>query len=58
MKKRKRTKLIDELKLLKYRLIYEISSKENTNSIDNLLKVYERLIHYIEALIDNYKSEE
>jgi hypothetical protein len=55
MKKHKRPKLIDELKLLKYRLIYEISNEENTNSIDNLFKVYERLIHYIEALIDNYK---
>ena len=58
MKKRKRAKLIDELKLLKYRLIYEITNGENTNSIDNLFKVYEWLIHDIEALIDNYKSEE
>ena len=60
MKKRKRPKLIDELKLLKYRLIYELSNLEfnmkvkgeKTYSNDNLLNVYNSMIHDIEALID------
>ena len=61
MKKCKRTKLIDELSLLKDRLIYEISNieynikvrGENTYSKKDLLKIYNRMIHDIEALIDN-----
>lgn len=53
-------KLIDELTLLKYRLIYEVSNLEfntkvkgdTTYSIDKLFNVYNRIIHDIEALID------
>lgn len=53
-------KLIDELTLLKYRLIYEVSNLEfntkvrggNTYSIDELFNVYNRMIHDIETLIN------
>ena len=54
-------KLIDELTLLKYRLIYELSNLEfnmkvrgkNTYSNDDIFNLYNRMINDIEALINN-----
>ena len=54
-------KLIDELTLLKNRLIYEVSNIEyiikvkgkNTYSNNDIFNLYNRMIHDIEALIDN-----
>lgn len=55
-------KLIDELKLLRYRLIYEMSSVEfnmkvrgeNNYSIDNVFELYNRMLHDLKALIDKF----
>ena len=55
-------KLIDELKLLRYRLIYEMSSVEfnmkvrgeNNYSIDNVFDLYNRMLHDLKALIDKF----
>lgn len=56
-------KLIDELSALRQRLIFVISDIEYyakvrgelTYSKDDILNVYNRMIHDLEALIDNYK---